>query len=165
MRAGLSNASALVGSLRAIVFDFDGTLAHTRIDFALMRRRIEEHIRGWGLWDPSLAQAGYVLELVDAAARRLDGFAERRAAYLAEAAAILEDIEMQGCVEAEPFPGVQEAMMQLADCGYPLGIITRNCRRAVEAVLRRHPLPHQVLLTRDDVAKVKPDPFHLLRAL
>jgi phosphoglycolate phosphatase len=34
----------------------------------------------------------------------------------------------------------------------------------VEQVLTRVPLPHGILLTRDEVVRVKPDPEHLLQA-
>jgi phosphoglycolate phosphatase len=46
-----------------------------------------------------------------------------------------------------------------------VGIITRNCRVGVASVLERHPMHHEVLLTRDDVERVKPDPAHLHEAL
>jgi len=60
---------------------------------------------------------------------------------------------------------VPEALERLRACGYRLGIITRNCRACLEHFLARHPLPHEVLLTRDDLVEVKPDPRHLLAAL
>ena len=49
--------------------------------------------------------------------------------------------------------------------GYAVGIVTRNCRLAVERILQRSPLPCRVLLTRDDTRHVKPDPRHLTDAL
>ena len=49
--------------------------------------------------------------------------------------------------------------------GVAVGIVTRNSRAAVSMLLRRVPLPHDVLLTRDDVPRTKPDPAHLLAAL
>ena len=46
-----------------------------------------------------------------------------------------------------------------------LGIITRNCRAAAGAVLESLEPLMGVVLTRDDVPAVKPDPLHLRRAL
>lgn len=151
--------------IRAVIFDFDGTLAETNIDFAQMRRRTEEHIRAWGLWEEDLATGRWVLEMIDHVAARLAPDPARQQRYLAEAAQILEQVEMLTCPQARLFPGVAETLACLAGQGRKLGIITRNCRRAVDAVLNRHPLPHQVLLTRDDVPTVKPDPAHLDAAL
>jgi HAD superfamily hydrolase (TIGR01509 family) len=49
--------------------------------------------------------------------------------------------------------------------GHQVGIVTRNCRVAVAEALRRVPLPHDALLTRNDVAHAKPHPEHLERML
>ena len=49
--------------------------------------------------------------------------------------------------------------------GVKVGVVTRNCRRVSVGLLARFSLPHDVLLTRDDVARTKPDPQHLWDAL
>ena len=152
-------------AVRAVVFDFDGTLAETNIDFALMRRRIIEHIKAWGLWHADADERRYVLELIAYAEDKLAAEPRRRVAYRAEADQILEDVEMLTCPQAHPFPGIVPGLHRLADRGYGVGIITRNCRRGVKAVTDRYHLRHDVLLTRDDVEKVKPDKAHLLQAL
>lgn len=149
--------------LRALVFDFDGTLAHTRIDFTQMRARSLDYIRQSGLWTDAVASAPYVLEALERAAAPLA--APDKDAFLAGANAILEDIEVQACATGEPFPGVAAALSDLTHAGLRVAVITRNCTRAVGAFLRRYPLPIAVLLTRDDVSRVKPDPGHLLEAL
>jgi phosphoglycolate phosphatase len=149
--------------LRALVFDFDGTLAHTRIDFAQMRARSLDYIRQSGLWTEAVASAPYVLEAIERAAAALPE--PDKDAFLAGANAILEDIEVQACATGEPFPGVAEALSDLTHAGLRVAVITRNCTRAVAAFLQRYPLPIAVLLTRDDVSRVKPDPGHLLEAL
>lgn len=151
--------------IRAVIFDFDGTLADTRIDFGEMRRRVYALVQAWGVWDEALANNRYVLEVIAAARARLDGDAEAAARFAAEAAQILQDVEMETVADACPYAGVPEALARLRDHGYRLGIITRNCRACVEHFLARHPLCHEVLLTRDDIAHVKPDPRHLLAAL
>lgn len=151
--------------VRAVVFDFDGTLAETKIDFALMRARTVEHVKAWGLWEDGMDEGRYVLEVVARAADRLAGEPDRRERFLAEAAQVIEDVEMLTCPQAEPFPGVAEGLVRLRAKGFGIGIITRNCRRGVQAVLSRRHLPHDVLLTRDDVERVKPDAAHLLAAL
>jgi len=60
---------------------------------------------------------------------------------------------------------VPEMLNLLSAQGYKLGIVTRNCRAAVEQVMRCIPMRYDVLLTRDDVSHVKPDPRHLSEAL
>jgi len=150
--------------IEAIVFDFDGTLAETNIDFGEMRRRIYDLIRRWGLWDEDLGENRYVLEVIEAAAAKLDD-APQRADFARQAAQALVDVEMETCALAAPYAGVPEALQRLRDAGLKIGIVTRNCRECVDQLLKRHPLPHDVRLTRDDVELVKPDPAHLLAAL
>ena len=49
--------------------------------------------------------------------------------------------------------------------GIRVGIVTRNSPQAVQQVLSQISLPHEVLLTRADTPRVKPDPIHLQLAL
>lgn len=152
-------------NLKAIVFDFDGTLAETNIDFAEMRRRIYALIEQWNLWEDHMGDGRYVLEVIEAAKDKLASDPDRQAEFDRQAAQVLVDVEMETVATAAPYPGVIEALDRLISSGYRLGIVTRNCRECLQHFLARHPLPCDVCLTRDDVALVKPDPAHLLAAL
>ncbi len=151
-------------ALRAVVLDFDGTLADTRIDFGLMRSRTRRLIQAWDLWEDRLEDGRFVLEMIRYAADKLPG-GRLREQFEAEAAQMLIDVEMLSCETAAPFPGAAEALDALSARGFRLGIVTRNCRTAVSCVLARHHLRHDALLTRDDVERVKPEKEHLLEAL
>lgn len=150
-------------AIRAVIFDFDGTLAETNIDFGLMRRRVLEVANRWGLRD-HLDERRYILEIVEDSIAMLpeDGDRER---FREEAARAMCEVELVFTSVASPFPGVPETLERLRDCGRRVGIVTRNCRAGVQSVFSRHPLHHEVLLTRDDVERVKPDPAHLHEAL
>lgn len=150
-------------SIRAAVFDFDGTLAETNIDFGRMRAEVLALAQRWGLRD-GLDEKRYILEIVDEAVARLSD-ADARARFRREAEAAMQAVELEATAVALPFPGVPEALQQLLDHHIRVGIITRNCRAGVRSVVERHPIPHEVLLTRDDVELVKPHPSHLQRAL
>lgn len=155
----------LLTGLQAVVFDFDGTLAETNIDFAEMRRRINVLVQQWGVWEEGLDQGRYVLEVIDLAADRLASQNGAASEFRRQAEQVLIEVEMETCALAHPYPGVPEALAALVAAGLQTGIITRNCRACVDHFLQRYPLPHRVLLTRDDVNPVKPDPYHLLAAL
>ena len=146
----------------AVVFDFDGTLVETNIDFAGIRARLREHFVANDCWDEGFFQR-YILEMIDNVCARLDG--PRAGEVRREAMEIVHQGEAAACREGEPYPGVTEALQELEKRGYRLGIFTRNSRPCCELVLRRYRLPHTVLLTRDDVENVKPNPEHLQKTL
>lgn len=153
-----------LASLRAALFDLDGTLVETHIDFpamteAMLALAAQSHV------PPSVVAGKDILGLVDAAAAHVtghggDGVSFRRAAY-----ADLEQREVQGCVHSSLLPGTGALLAQLRDAGIKIGIVTRNCRRVSQEIVARYALPHDVLLTRDDVQRAKPNPEHLWDAL
>lgn len=150
-------------SIRAMVFDFDGTLAATNIDFALMRAEVLEVAARWGLRE-RVDDNRYILEIVAQVIELLPDD-DARGRFHKDAEAAMRRVELIASYAAEPFAGVPEALQSLLDAGLRVGVITRNCRTGVATVMERHPIPHEVLLTRDDVDFVKPHPSHLRLAL
>jgi phosphoglycolate phosphatase len=151
--------------IQAILFDLDGTLVEQSIDFEAMKRRVAAIATGHGV-DVSPWVAQPVLEMVAAVMGVLgsqDAGAAGRFASCANRAII--QVETEAAEHARPYPGVPDMLRELGVRGYAVGIVTRNCREAVQRTLARAPLAHRVLLTRDDVRHVKPDPRHLSAAL
>ena len=97
-------------NLKAIVFDFDGTLAETNIDFAAMRRRIYELEQEWGLWEADMGENRYVLEVIEAAKAKLED-RSRAEEFGREAERVLVEVEMETVGSADPYPGVPEALL------------------------------------------------------
>ena len=150
--------------LRAVLFDLDGTLIETHIDFPAMTRAMEELVRQYDV--PQSVTAGKdILGVVEAAAadvqnRGGDGAALRRTAF-----AQLEAMEISGCASPLLLPGTRELMTVLMDRNIKVGVVTRNCRAVSVGLLARFALPHHLLLSRDDVQVTKPNPEHLWDAL
>lgn len=152
-------------SARALLFDLDGTLIHQTIDFERMRVVVLDVVSRHGL-APGPFRTMHVLELIDRAAADLDAReAGAGARFVVAAQEVVTAIELAAAEGAEAYLGVPEFLRRLRQAGYRVGIVTRNCRPAVERALTRRPLACDVLLTRDDVPRVKPDPEHLLAAL
>ncbi len=154
-----------VASLAAVVFDFDGTLADTQIDFAAMRSGVVDVLKRVGAWDESLAEQRYILEMIDAACllamrRGLDVDAVRQWALSAA-----HEVEIEACSVAPLCDGAADALRRLRDAGLMIGVITRNCQAGVDAVLSRHHLEVDILIPREVAEAAKPNPAHLLQAL
>ena len=146
-----------------VLLDFDGTLVDTALDFARMRQEVLALSNHYGAVPP---EELYVLEMIAHVQGQLAACdPELARSFVRQAEWILTRIEIEGADRAQPVPGAQETLGKLRERGLSVGIVTRNSRQAVECILARLPLPHDLLLTRDDVARVKPDPAHLLEAV
>lgn len=143
----------------AVLFDLDGTLVETRIDFDGMRWEVLRLAREAGVAAEPWVGLD-VLGILD----RVAAAAPDPAALRAAAEEALTAIELEACPGAREMAGAGELLRSLDAAGIRVGIVTRNCRRAVEQVLARISLPHAVLLTRNEVTRVKPDPEHLWQA-
>ena len=156
--------SVLRQALRIVLFDLDGTLIETHIDFPAMTRAMIGMVREAQVPDDVTAGKD-ILSMVEAAAEYIaahggDGPDFRRRAW-----AVLEEMEVSGCARPVLLPGTRECLTNLAAGGIKVGIVTRNCRRVSLGLLERFSLSADVLLTRDDVSHTKPDPQHLWDAL
>ncbi|QJX02592.1 HAD family hydrolase [Alcanivorax sp. IO_7] len=125
---------------QALLFDLDGTLVDTRLDFAALRRELG-FPEGIGLLEH--------LETLPAADAR-------------RARAVIDRHEMAGASAATWIDGAQALLADLHRRGVPTAILTRNSRAAVARTDQVLGLPVDLILTREDCPP-KPDPGGLLR--
>lgn len=157
-----STNKARLRGISAVLFDLDGTLAETRIDFSAMKGAMLAQARGRGLEAADLSGLD-ILAIVEQTAARLPQ--SEREAYREEAWRTLEEFELRHISEARPMPGAEDAVGRLHADGLRLGIVTRNCRAAAEHLAALLPPVFEVCLTREDVTRCKPDPLHIRAAL
>jgi len=152
-------------SIKAVIFDFDGTLAVLNIDFSLMRDRVFELIRRVGVREDYLKER-YLLEIIDEVYPILEKESPARAeTFYQEAHRILHDIELRAAEEGRLIPGTEETLKMLRRKGIKVGIITRNCEEAVRKVFPSIDDYCDVFISRDSIRRVKPHPDHLQAAL
>jgi hydrogenase expression/formation protein HypE len=133
--------------LRAVLFDFDGTLTHPgALDFAAIKRQLR------------CPPDRFVLEFIEG----LTGD-DRDAAEAA-----LELFELRGAAGSTPNAGAAGLVHRLREAGLRVGVLTRNRRAAVDRALEQIPsLPPEwfdVIVTRDDGLPHKPAPDGVLHA-
>ncbi|MFC3862809.1 HAD family hydrolase [Deinococcus antarcticus] len=148
--------------LQAVIFDFDGTILDTETtEFrrweALYRQHdrelaLQDWQRGigtWGAFDPWAGLPEHVQ-------------ADRQNVHATLHASILEAIEQQ-----DLRPGVLDVFGQIKAAGLRLALASSSDRAWITRWLTQHGLldVFETLATRDDVARVKPDPeLYLLAA-
>ncbi len=156
----------LLNKVDAVLFDLDGTLVDTNIDFPLMKRRMIELASEQGIASSALANLD-ILAIVDYGVDFLISLGSReQAARLRETAMmVLEDMEMRHARATQQIPFARELVATLSSNAIKTGIVTRNCRKASELSLKIVKVEPDVLICREDAARHKPHPEPLRLAL
>jgi len=135
------------------VFDLDHTLVSSPLDLRAVAREMESFVRARGVALPPRDHRWSAPELFD--------LVRRDAAHLTEEA-LASPIahERRAMEEATLEPFAAEALAALKELGFALAVWTNNDRVVADFVLSRFDLaPHlDLVVTRDDVARLKPDP-------
>ena len=123
---------------RGFIFDLDGTLVDSALDFDAIRR------------DLGLDLGAPILESVStwSAEDKLKAFA------------IIDRHEEKGAQDSVLIPGVVEFLSSLKKLKKRTAVFTRNSKKVTELTLRKHQLDFSIVMTRDD-APAKPDPHAL----
>ena len=121
----------------AVLFDWDGVIADTRLDFSEVKRRY------YGDRPAMLLEDAVTLA------------SESRESLMRD----LEELEVRGAENASLVPGVSEILEWVEESGIPWAVVSHNCRRSILTAADRIgvTLP-RIVRSRDDGDRVKPDP-------
>ncbi|MCK4649490.1 HAD-IA family hydrolase [bacterium] len=151
--------------ITTVLFDFDGTLVQLNLNFPEIYREVYSIVKRYDI-DPTLYQDFFLIELVETITQELKkhnpGKAEK---FNREAEGFLRGREIAAAKEAEVIPGACQTLKRLKERGIRIGIVTRNCKEAVRIGLGKNDFIYDLLLTRDDIRPVKPEPHSLEKAL
>ncbi len=152
-------------AIKAVIFDFDGTLAVLNIDFSAMRERVFDLMRRSGIRDDAV-QEKYLLEIIDEVYEILWKKNPPGAeTFYRKSHDILHEVEMKAAGEGRLIPGAAGTLKRLRGKGIKVGIITRNCEDAIRKVFPEIDTFCDVFVSRNAVKKVKPHPDHLIHAM
>jgi len=128
-------------SVKAVIFDLDGTITRPFFDFDSIRTEMGLETDAGPVWE---------------AMSQMEPGRRRRAEE------ILDSHERRAVRESQLNPGARETLHELRDRGIRIGVLTRNRRGNAVAVAQKHGLQFDAIVDRED-GPVKPDAFGVLR--
>jgi phosphoglycolate phosphatase len=155
--------------LKAIIFDMDGTLIRTTIDFRRMNQGIAETLLQHGLPRDILDPSGKVNESI---VRAYSFFKMHSQGGWAEALEkdlnrVSLEVEMARVEESREVPGTADTLDYLRSKGMLTAVLTRGSRAYTERALRAAGLDgrFEFVMCRDDhpLTEAKPNPLALRR--
>ncbi|MCS7281561.1 MAG: HAD family hydrolase [Desulfobacterota bacterium] len=149
--------------VKAIIFDFDGTLAPLNLDFSHLRREV---LKIAYQYLPPEALNSFndmpVLEMI----YELEGVLEERGQEFKDQAFLkLNELEIEAAKKKALFPYTRRVLNYLNGKSIRIGIITRTCMGAVTQVFPDFEDYVSAVITREHVRRVKPHPEHILKIL
>ena len=126
-----------INDARGVIFDLDGTLVSSNLDFFKIRQQI------------ACPKDMDLLSFIEA----IPIESERN-----QASAVVLQHELDDAQHASWLSGAQDFVESLVQQQIPLAIVTRNCPQATAIKIRNNQVPIDLVLTRNDApAKPKPD--------
>lgn len=152
-------------TLKAILIDMDGTITKFNLDYMWMRRAALQLLDEAGLWRPNFSDQMSIYAMLSElrgsiSNERLDEIKKRIYEKV-------ETIESKAAEQAELMPGAKEALNELIRMKKKIVVVTNNGRLGTDRTLERLNLlgVFDVVITRDDVDELKPDPGIVFKAL
>lgn len=128
---------------QCVLFDMDGTIYDSEISIQAIRDEL------------GLPQDGRPI---------LDQLQEASTDVRERGIELLHAAEAKGAANGNLIPGTRELLSWLQDQNVRCGLVTNNSRLSVDAILAKHPLLFDAIVTRED-ATMKPAPDLFLLAL
>jgi len=157
-------------AVKAVVFDLDGTIVDFNLDYKSARAEVIQFLGNQGFPQSIFSLNESVFEML----KKLEiyvhnhrisdkDYSKLRRAVLA----ILEKYEMESATSTQLVPGILETLQALKKMKLKLGLFTVNSKKSTEHMLSTFRLKpfFQVVVTRESVPSVKPNPIHLETAL
>jgi phosphoglycolate phosphatase len=130
-----------------------------------MRQDVEEVLGGHGI-EPEDLKGLYILEMIDEATARISRESlSQGSAFYRKSHEIVIHHELSATKEGKILPGVVQMLELLQKRGVKVGVITRNCDKAVKVIFPHLERLCDVYIPRDRISRVKPHPDHLGLAL
>ena len=157
-------------SIKAVIFDLDGTIASFKLDYKAVRGDVRSYLLRVGVPASLLPANETIFEMLKKTkifVKNSGKSAEAMEEIRNEALAIAEKYELEAARDTSLLPGVTETLKALKQKGLKIGLFTLSGDKAVSYILQRFKLGDffGVIVPRNKVNYVKPNPEHLEMAL
>ncbi len=150
--------------MKAVLFDFDGTLVYLLIDYASARRRLKKLFSQFGIESDFRPLIESINDSLLKLENRAPSFSVK--GVKKKAHAILEDEELKSIENAKLAVGAREVLSFLKKNHVSIVIVSRNGRKCIEKCITKLNIPKpNLIVSRDDVTELKPSPKHITAAL
>jgi HAD superfamily hydrolase (TIGR01549 family) len=155
--------------LKAVLFDLDGTLVHSTVNFIKLKNQTIDHLTREGL-SPNLFSTEMktydILQLASVHLKKRGYLEQDVARVFNKIEWIWNRIELESVNKTVCINGVKKTLRKLKECGLKIGVVTRGCRQYAKEALQNSSLLNlvDVIVGRDD-APPKPRPDPLIKAL
>jgi phosphoglycolate phosphatase len=157
-------------SIKAVIFDLDGTIAQFNIDYKAVRGDVRSYLLRMGVPGSLLKVNESIFEMLNKTEIFMKNSSKSNGGMddiRREALAIAEEYELEAARDTSLLPGATETLKTLKRMGLKIGLFTLNGDKAARYILQRYKLSEffGVTVPRNNVNHVKPNPEHLEVAL
>ena len=157
-------------TIKAVVFDLDGTLAEFNLDYKTVRAEVTQFLTNEGLPASIFSINESIFEMLKKAKiyMRNNGRKEREFSTIQKhVLSMAGKHEIKAARETSLLPGVFEILKMLKKMNLKLAIFTINSEKSTDHILDNFCLRQffDATITREIVSNVKPHPSHLAAAL
>ena len=156
-------------TIKAVVFDLDGTLAEFNLDYKTVRAEVMQFLINQSFPASIFSINESIFEMLKKAEvfMRNKGKKEEFSAVQKRVLNIVFKHEIKAAHETSLIPGVFETLKILKNANLKLAIFTISSEKSTDLILHNFRLEQffDAVITRENVSRVKPDPSHLAAAL
>jgi len=156
-------------TIKAVIFDLDGTLAYFNIDYMAARNEIISLLIKQGLPSSLLSIKEGVFDMLKKAKKHMknSGKEEEFVELKNKVISIVERYESEAARKTRLLPHVLRTLKTLREMKLKMAVCTTNGEKSTNHILERFHIIHffEAVITREAVSAVKPDPAHLEAAL
>ena len=150
---------------RCIIFDLDGTLVHSAVDFIKLKSETIRLLEELGFPTADLSEKMKTYQIMSKVQEKTGTGSHLPYEEISRRVTqVWDSCELERVAETTIAAGAREVLEILSERGFSIGIVTRGCHAyAVRALEITGLMPFvDLILGRDDTANPKPDPEPLL---